>query len=37
MNQPYVKKYKDGLVTNKITKNEPYLNLFPNRRARRKK
>lgn len=34
-NKPYVKVYENGLVTNKITKENPVINFYPNRRQRR--
>lgn len=34
-NEPYVKVYENGLVVNKITKENPVINPHPNRRQRR--
>ena len=36
-NKPYVKIYIKGVLANKITKDSPYLNWYPNRSQRRKK
>jgi len=37
MNKPYVCKYKsDGTLLNPITRDEPYMNYFPDRSERRK-
>lgn len=36
MNTPYVKEYDaNGVVTNPITKDNPYLHQYPNRKARK--
>ena len=35
MNKPYVKVYSNGILQNPITKDNPYISMFPNRKQRR--
>jgi hypothetical protein len=35
MNRPYVKEYKDGICTNPITKENPYLHRFVSEKRRK--